>query len=268
MWKRADLKARGKTALHRNYWKCVLVALILLVLLGSSAGPAANSAREELSSASVQTEQEAFSLPGLLNQMDPNALNSLQQINEMIDRLPGVKPATARTNTKAITISLGGGGLIMFLLGLLVFNPLQVDCRSFFLKNSRGTAKLSELGRGFKPAWDNVILTMFLRNLFIALWGLLFIIPGIVKSYSYRLVPYLLADHPELRGTQAITVSRQWMNGNKWRTFVLDLSFLGWGLLSALTLGILGVFYVNPYIHATDAELYGAIARAHEGRVD
>ena len=79
-------------------------------------------------------------------------------------------------------------------------------------------------------------------------------------------MPYLLAEHPELSGTQAITLSRQMMNGHKGRAFVLDLSFLGWILLSALTLGILGVFYVNPYIHATDAELYEAVKAGQGAR--
>ena len=108
-----------------------------------------------------------------------------------------------------------------------------------------------------------MILVMFLKNLFIALWTLLFIVPGIIKMYSYRLVPYILKEHPELTGTQAITLSRKMMNGHKADAFVLDLSFLGWILLSALTCGILHIFYVGPYIQATDAELYKAVANAY-----
>ena len=84
--------------------------------------------------------------------------------------------------------------------------------------------------------------------------------PGIVKSYSYRMVPFLLADHPELSGTETITLSRQMMNGHKWNAFVLDLSFLGWHILSILTLGLLGIFFVNPYQLSTDAELYRVLS--------
>lgn len=73
----------------------------------------------------------------------------------------------------------------------------------------------------------------------------------------------MLKDHPELSGTEAITLSRKMMNGHKADAFVLDLSFLGWLLLSALTLGILHIFYVGPYVQATDAELYKAIAGAY-----
>ena len=108
---------------------------------------------------------------------------------------------------------------------------------------------------------------MFLRNLFVALWSLLLVIPGIIKLYSYRLVPYILKEHPEISGTQVITISRQMMNGHKWNTFVLDLSFIGWMLLSALTFGILHLFYVGPYMQATDAELYEAVKADYEARL-
>jgi len=162
-----------------------------------------------------------------------------------------------------VTIAVGGLGLIGLVLSILVFNPLIVGCRRFFLRNSLSNAGLNELGAGFQGNWGNVILTMFLRNLFIALWSLLLVIPGIIKAYSYRLVPYLLKDHPELSGTEVITLSRKMMNGHKADAFVLDLSFLGWLLLSALTAGILHIFYVGPYIQATDAELYKAIAGAY-----
>lgn len=83
--------------------------------------------------------------------------------------------------------------------------------------------------------------------LFSFLWSLLFFIPGIVKSYSYALTPYLLATHPEIGAKQALKVSMKLMNGKKGELFVLDLSFLGWILLSGLTCGVLAVFYVSPY---------------------
>ena len=76
------------------------------------------------------------------------------------------------------------------------------------------------------------------------------------------MVPYILVDQPELTATQAITRSRQMMKGNKWRAFVLDLSFILWYLLSALTLGLLGLFFVHPYYEATNAELYQALKDA------
>ena len=85
---------------------------------------------------------------------------------------------------------------------------------------------------------------------------LLFIIPGIVKSYEYMMIPYLLAEHPEMTRQEAFAESKQMMDGEKMEAFIMDLSFLGWYLLSAVTCGLLAIFYVNPYVQASFAEMY------------
>ena len=245
MWTRSELKERAKAAFKRNYWKCVLVALILAVLTGSNLRYNSTDRRDQ------QAEQQAMIA---LEGMESGALGSVVEA--------AVKTSSVLQNSP-VTIAIGGLGLIGLVLSILVFNPLIVGCRRFFLRNSLSNAELNELGAGFQGNWGNVILTMFLRNLFIVLWSLLLVVPGIIKAYSYRLVPYLLKDHPELSGTEVITLSRKMMNGHKADAFVLDLSFLGWLLLSALTAGILHIFYVGPYIAATDAELYKAIAGSY-----
>ena len=111
----------------------------------------------------------------------------------------------------------------------------------------------------FDHNYKNVTKVMFLRDLYTALWTLLFIIPGIVKGYEYKMIPYLLAENPDMSQQEAFGRSKQMMDGNKWKAFVLDLSFLGWSILSALTLGILGIFYVNPYYNMTQAAFYEAV---------
>lgn len=98
-------------------------------------------------------------------------------------------------------------------------------------------------------------LQLFLRQLFTILWGLLFIIPGIVKSYSYAMTPFILTDHPELTAKQAIRRSQELMDGHKGELFMLGLTFIGWELLSALTLGI-GALWLNPYKNAAYAAFY------------
>ncbi len=97
-----------------------------------------------------------------------------------------------------------------------------------------------------------------LQTIFLTLWSLLFIIPGIVKIYSYSMTYYVLHDNPNLSASEAITESRRMMNGYKGKLFCLDLSFIGWFLLSALTLGLLG-FYVLPYYNAARARFYEAL---------
>ena len=249
MWTRRELKERAKAAFKANYWRCVLVAFILALLIGGGAG---SSVRKNETADLTTEQQKAMALLA-----EDENLGRLVEGMEKLSALPSSK----------IKISLGGLGLVGFLLSILVFNPLIVGCYRFFLQNSRGPAELNELGAGFRGDWGNVVLVMFLKNLFLALWTMLFIIPGIVKAYAYRMVPYILKEHPELSGTQAITLSRRMMKGHKGDAFVLDLSFIGWILLSALTFGILHLFYVGPYIQATDAELYKVVRADYEARL-
>ena len=111
-----------------------------------------------------------------------------------------------------------------------------------------------------------MVKTMFFRDLFILLWTLLLIVPGIIKSYSYRLVPYILSENPHMDRKRALELSQQMMDGHKMEAFVLELSFFGWFLLSALTCGLVGIFYVNPYLDATFAEFYVAIRTESIGK--
>ena len=150
--------------------------------------------------------------------------------------------------------------IISFLIRLLILNPLMVGCRAFYMLNSRTkSASIIAVERGFTPKYGRNVGAILLMDIYQALWTALFIIPGIIKAYSYRMVPYILADDPDVGANEAITRSRMMMKGNKWRAFVLDLSFILWDLLSVITFGLVGVFYVNPYIFSTNAELYNAL---------
>ena len=88
------------------------------------------------------------------------------------------------------------------------------------------------------------------------LWSLLLVVPGIIKSYEYRMVPYLLAEYPEMRRKDVFQKSKEMMYGQKWKAFLLDWSFFFWDYLSILTFGLAGIFFVYPYEHAVNAELY------------
>ena len=137
--------------------------------------------------------------------------------------------------------------------------PFEYGCRKFFRKNLEEPAKLSNIVYVFDSHYKNIVLTAFMTNLFISLWSLLFIVPGIVKSYEYRLVPYIMSEDPTMKFKDALAESKKLMKGNKWKSFVLDLSFIGWDILSLCTCGILGIFFVNPYKASTDAALYESI---------
>jgi uncharacterized membrane protein len=100
---------------------------------------------------------------------------------------------------------------------------------------------------------------MFFKLLYTFLWSLLFVIPGIIKSYEYRMIPYILCENPDIDKERVFALSRSMMSGVKWRVFVLDLSFILWDMLSVITGGIVGIFWVLPYKQATFAELYAAM---------
>lgn len=104
-----------------------------------------------------------------------------------------------------------------------------------------------------KALWLNIIV-----GFFTFLWTLLFVIPGIIKQYAYSMSFYILADNPELTAREALSKSKEMMNGHKWDLFVLQLSFIWWYLLVGVTFGIAGI-YVVPYISATTANFYNSI---------
>ncbi len=146
--------------------------------------------------------------------------------------------------------------LLVILLRVLVGYILEVGGRKFFIKLAEGKADPGYLGYGFdRGRYFNIFVTMLLRSVYLILWFLLLIIPGIIKFYAYRMVPYILADNPEIGYNRAIALSDNMTKGEKWDIFVLDLSFFGWYILGALLLGV-GVLFVQPYYDSTNAELY------------
>ena len=159
-------------------------------------------------------------------------------------------------------IALVVSGVFLAVLGIglaidaFLLNPLEVGCRRFFALNLNQQASVNNIGYVFDHGYIQAVKTLFIRDIKLIGWGLLFIIPGIVKSYEYQMIPYLLAENPAMDTKEAFATSREMMNGNKWKSFVLDLSFIGWELLSVITLGLVGVFYANPYMQQTHAALY------------
>lgn len=147
--------------------------------------------------------------------------------------------------------------LIPILIQIFIIHLLSVGSAYFFLSSRIRASSIHFLGFPFKKGrYGNVCKVMFLTKLFIALWSLLFLIPGIYKTYQYRMVPYLLAENPDLDYDRVLSMSKMMMNGEKWNAFILDLSFIGWEILSIFTCLILAIAYVSPYIAHTKAGLY------------
>lgn len=233
MFSRQEVKSKGKESFKNYYWYSVLVSLVLSVAAGGSGG--GSGAR----SAS--------------NSGDGSGL------------------ADSIISNPAIVITVVSGILIAVVIGLIlkaiVFNVIIVGCRKYFIGIQNDESSLNSIIYGFKEGrFANITITMLLMEIYKFLWTCLFIIPGIIKAYEYRMIPYILAEDPTIERAEAFRRSKEMMNGNKWAAFVYDLSFIGWIWLSVFTCGILAIFYVGPYKASSDAALYEALKNG--GSVD
>ena len=148
------------------------------------------------------------------------------------------------------------GVLILIALRIFIGFPVEVGGRKFFIRLTGYDADLNYLGYGFhSQRFRAIVGSMLRRGIYLFLWFLLLIIPGIIKFYAYRMVPYILSENPAIGSKRAIQLSTRMTQGQKFDIFVLDLSFIGWFLLGILAFGV-GVLFVQPYYDATNAELY------------
>ena len=155
-----------------------------------------------------------------------------------------------------LVFTLVAAGSIPF-AGLLVVCPLEFGFMLCFLRLIRGEDSSEMVGDQFSvfSKYGRTLGTSLLMTLYILLWCLLFVIPGIIMSYAYAMTPYIMNDRPDLDASDCIHESRVMMKGYKWKLFCLDLSFIGWALLCILTLGI-GLLWLQPYIEASHAKFY------------
>lgn len=228
MWTRAELKQNAKDVLRNNYWMAFAVSLVYSLITGivsSGSSFVNNSATGSASSTGTGLE------------ISPEVVGALLLI-ALLGSLIGL--------------------VIGFVLSFFVFGPMQVGMVRYYMESRNGTSSFGQLFYGFKRNYMNTATAMFLTNLFVSLWSLLLIVPGIIKGLAWSQVPYILAENPNLSGARARAISAQMTDGQKWEIFVLQLSFLGWILLGSLLCGI-GLFFVEPYVQATYAELYAKL---------
>ncbi len=273
MWTRKQIKEKAKKAFQLNYWKCVLCGLIFAIIVGgaSGAGGAASGGSSTFSSLMYNNQHreetetvEEVEVEGIDENTDPvtvTVVTSDDNGNEIDVNETDVAFGIAIFSIVALTVFaiVLVASAVGIAVDVLLINPVEFGCRNFFKRNLDEPAKLSSLTFAFDKNYKNAVKTAFFKDLFIWLWSLLFVIPGIIKAYEYRLVPYIFAENPDMKYSDILAESSKLMKGNKWKTFVLDLSFIGWELLSLCTCGLLSVFYVDPYKLQTDAALYEAI---------
>ena len=217
MWTIREMKERGKAAFKANYWPCVLVALLMGLFTATATATYRTDSSTEFQYA-------------------------------------------VQSGDKAAIVALVGAFVLVAGIGLVIkiflVNPIKLGGVHFFTENiEAGPMPVGAIKSGFQNYGHNFVV-LLLQDVYLTLWFLLLIVPGLIKAYSYRMVPYILAEHPEFSATEVITRSREMMNGHKWQAFKLDLSFLGWILLGTLTLGLVNVFWTAPYMESAQAALY------------
>ncbi|MFA9379119.1 MAG: DUF975 family protein [Lachnotalea sp.] len=233
MWNRAGIKANAKESLKRFYWPAFLVCIIVGIFTG---GGRVSGGYSGFSNGFNRNSSSAESIGGI----DYSFLHNPAIIGVTISILLVI----------AIVV------VIAIVIQLLVGNPLIVGKNRYFMCNRDEKTGIGAIGFAFESNFKNVVKTMFFVELFTTLWTLLFIIPGIIKSYEYAMIPYILSENPEMDSARVFELSKEMMMGQKWNYFVLQLSFIGWFLLGVLLCCIGGVF-VQPYYEATLAEFYG-----------
>ncbi len=266
MWTRKELKDKAKVSLKTNYWKAVLVGLLVLVISGGMGFSFSNSAQVGDTFGSnndnAPVYSETYNYDDFYDDYgyDYDFDEPYFYENDNVDSADSI--GSELTLAQSIALGIGIFIIVLFVLAValavaaFILGPLEVGAYRFFLRNLNQKTEVKEVAYAFDHNYLETVKTMFLRDIFIMLWSLLFIVPGIVKSYEYRMIPYLMAEDPTMTKDQAFAISKQMMTGQKWNAFVLDLSFLGWNILSLLTLGALAVFYVAPYQNLTNAALY------------
>ena len=235
-WDRSTLKDRAKLLLKNTYWMTFLASLIVSILAGSSGSSASSGMASGLAS--------GFS----------SLIGTLSSSGSFGDIFGGIMLIGA---TFFIVMLIA----VAFGLAVSVFfsNIIRIGFNRFLMSARYGRTDIGLVFSSFKQGqYMNAVKVMFKKELNVFLWSLLFLIPGIIKSYEYWMVSYIVAENPYISKERALEISSRTTDGEKWNIFVLNLSFIGWNLLGMLACGI-GTLFVTPYYEATMAELYGAL---------
>ena len=217
-----ELRVRAWNSLKGKYWKAFAVVLVLGILAS-------------IGTSMVTTSQELMSV---LKMVDPSEMDSTMQLGATV--VIGIASVLA---------------IVGLLISIFVGDPATVGLCNYFIKNTDSKPSFKDAFSGFKVRYGRNIGTLLLVGIKLTLWYILLIIPGIIKSFEYAIIPYILADDPEISSKEAFKKANQMMKGNKWRLFCLSWSFIGWDILAFFTLG-LGHIVLCPYVEAACAAFY------------
>lgn len=282
---RKEWKNAAKVSLKKHYWILVVVCLFAS-FFGIEYGTSFSAEHAQMPESNKETiftdlvtdneeaaEETVAESEAAIKEHDTNAylgrsrgvfsmlLNSYSSGSFIVAVSDAVRNITGSGNLYIALMILGGLAVYCFIwlfvkeTYLIIMRRIVLECRTY---------KKVMLSRFLYPVqtkkWPHMAWVMGVKSLYQYLWSIT-IIGGFVKQYSYRMVPYIMAENPSLGANEAITLSRKMMDGHKWECFVADLSFWGWEILNIVTLGLSGIFYSNPYKAAFFGEYYEYLRR-------
>ena len=220
-----ELRVKAWNSLKGKYWRAFLVILVLGLL------------------ASIGTSLETGSqnLTDMLNLVDPSEMDETMELGAAV------------VGTIATVMAVVGMAISLF-----VGNAADVGLAHYFILNTDSKPSFADAFYGFKVKYLRNIGTLLLVGIKIVLWSCLLLIPGIIKSVEYSIIPYILADDAEITSKEAFRKAKEMMMGNKWRLCKLYISFFGWFVLCVVTCG-LGTPFLLPYVSAANAEFYAEL---------
>lgn len=280
--KRKDLKRAGRTTFFKHYILCVVAILFVAVIgveyvssvdiiktaigvadeesVGGSVTSLSLNSRELLDSLMSEQNYESTKYGKLEVGRSQGVLAHIANMfssGSIIVTIITAAYSIAKANDALAIILIAVGIVAVLLIWTVFFNTFRsifrrifLECRVYERVPFQRFTFLYKAKRMFKAS-----VTLLLLDVYTILW-MFTIVGGVIKSYSYILVPYIVAENPDISPNEAITLSRKMMNGHKWERFLLQFSFIGWDILGVLTLGILNVFYVNPYKESVYCEYY------------
>lgn len=228
----SDFRQRAREALQGNWFVAVIAAFIASLLGGISSGGGFSL---------------DFTITEDMTDAELEALMAQLGINEEI------------LTTFLIIIGVFAViGFVYSIICLIIGSGVSVGYAQLNLDLvDKGHTSVGTIFSRFDQ-WKTALVARILVGLRVMLWTLLFIIPGIIESYSYAMVSFVMADNPYMTAREAMAESKRLMKGNRWRLFCLSFSFFGWAMLSVLTLGI-GSLWLTPYMQASFAAFYRQI---------
>ena len=297
MWSVSDIRNRGKKNFRKNYWKSVFVCILILVfgggyrynysllnVLGQS--DTSVNAIDRIGDTAIANNLLDY-IGGIFNNYLPidgielwNTIRSFDPAKALLSSFFHMVSDSNAAVIGAFNLShlmSGGSGLNLLLIsmvGVTVFiliqvffcNILIIGEKRFYLENAKyhqtdiQTILMPYIVvNGYRSGFS-----YFVKSLYQFLWNLT-IVGGIIKHYSYLMVPYILAENPLMKANEAISLSRKMMAGSKWQAFKLELTFIWLKVLNVFTLGLLAVLFMNPYMTATFAELYLELRDSESG---